>query len=109
MSDAKKVSMKRCHKPLVLFLLIGWIFAPTLSHGIGNEGADGDFERRDSFHFRLFQDVDLDESGGLYGSRNFEQQVLRQLEGAYDLLDSLLSLRPTRKIEVYVWDSKIFD
>jgi hypothetical protein len=101
--------MKRCHRQLVQLFVLGLIVAPALSNAIGDEGADGEFERRDSFHFTLFQDVDLDESGGLRGSRNFEQQVLGQLEGAYDLLDSLLSLRPTRKIEVYVWDSKIFD
>jgi len=85
------------------------ILVPTLASAIGNAGADGRFERRDSFHFTLFQDVDLDESGGLRGSRHFEQQVLNRLEGAYDLLDSLLSLRPERKIEVYVWDAQIFD
>ena len=28
---------------------------------LGDEGADGRFERRDSFHFTLHQDVDLDE------------------------------------------------
>jgi hypothetical protein len=88
---------------LVLFLV------PGLAGAIGNDGADGRFERRDSFHFILFQDVDLDESGGLRGSRQFEQQVLGQLEDAYDLLDTLLSLRPERKIEVFVWDSQIFD
>ena len=90
-----------------LLLLLLLLSSPRVN-AIGDAGADGDFERRDSFHFTLFQDVDLDESGGLKGSRHFEQQVLRELEGAYDLLDSLLSLRPDRKIEVYVWDAQIF-
>lgn len=80
-----------------------------LSQAIGNDGADGKFERRDSFHFVIFQDVDLDEASGLRGSRHFEQQLLATLEGAFDLLDSLLRIRPDRKIEVFVWDPEIFD
>jgi len=76
---------------------------------LGDEGADGRFERRDSFHFTLYQDVDLDESGGLYGTRHFEQSVLRELESAYDALDALVGLRPERKLVVYVWDPSIFD
>ena len=91
------------------FIVASLILAPTIAIAIGNDGADGRFERRDSFHFTLYQDVDLDESGGLRGSRHFEQQVLAQLEGAYDLLDQHLSLRPQRKIEIYVWDEQIFD
>ena len=55
--------------------------------GIGDGGADGRFERRDSFHFTLYQDVDLDETSGLHGSRQFEQDVLRELEAAYERLD----------------------
>jgi hypothetical protein len=72
-------------------------------------GADGQFDRRDSFHFTLYQDVDLDEYGGFSGSRRFEQEVLKQLEGAFDRLDQLLELRPNRKLEVHVWDPAIFD
>ncbi|MFO0689675.1 MAG: hypothetical protein U0900_13290 [Myxococcota bacterium] len=76
---------------------------------IGDEGADGRFERRDSFHFTLYQDVDLDESSGIAGSRQFEQDVLRELEAAYERLDRLLALRPDRKLEVTVWDPGLFD
>ena len=101
--------MNRFGIPLAQLLVAFLILTPGLARAIGNAGADGDFERRDSFHFTLFQDVDLDETGGLRGSRHFEQQILSELEGAYDLLDSLLSLRPQRKIEVYVWDAQIFD
>lgn len=72
-------------------------------------GADGSFERRDSFHFTLYQDVDLDEYGGFNGSRRFEQEVLKQLEDAFDRLDRILGLRPDRKLEVHVWDPAIFD
>ncbi len=85
------------------------VWAPTLSYAIGDTGADGEFERRDSFHFVLYQDVDLDESSGIRGSRHFEQKILRELEAAYDRLDALLKLRPDRKIEVYLWDPGIFD
>lgn len=82
--------------------------APT-SRALGDEGADGRFERRESFHFTLFQDVDLDERSGLRGSRQFEQNVLDALESAYDSLDRLLGLHPVRKLPVTVWDPALFD
>ena len=65
-------------------------------------GADGQFEKRESSHFVLYQDVDIDETGGLRGSRRFEQQVLESLEKGYDQLDRYLGLRPPRKLEVVV-------
>ena len=105
----KRIEMVRLLSSSARFIVASLILAPTIAIAIGNDGADGRFERRDSFHFTLYQDVDLDESGGLRGSRHFEQQVLAQLEGAYDLLDQHLSLRPQRKIEIYVWDEQIFD
>lgn len=85
------------------------LIVATPLYAVGDRGADGEFERRDSFHFTLYQDVDLDESGGLYGSRRFEQRVLQELEAAFDRLDALLALRPESKIEVYVWDPALFD
>jgi hypothetical protein len=99
----------KAFRSCVLILMVGVFLLPSLSHTIGNDGADGKFERRDSFHFVLFQDVDLDESSGIRGSRHFEQRLLATLEGAFDLLDSLLGIRPSRKIEVFVWDAQIFD
>jgi len=72
-------------------------------------GADGDFARRESSHFLLLQDVDIDETGGLRGSRRFEQQVLDSLERGYDDLDRYLGLRPRRKLDVVVYDPTIFD
>jgi len=89
--------------PTVVFL------AASPSSAIGNEGADGRFERRESLHFTLYQDVDLDEHSGLHGSRSFEQSVLRALESAYDLLSRSLDLRPDRKLDVTVWDPALFD
>jgi hypothetical protein len=74
-----------------------------------DRGADGNFAKRESSHFVLYQDVDIDESGGLRGSRRFEQQVLDELERAYDLVDKLLGLRPERRIDVIVYDPGIFD
>lgn len=76
---------------------------------VGDRGADGDFARRDSFHFTLFQDVDIDEAAGLYGSRKFELDLLRELEAAFDRLDQILGLRPAKKLVVYVWDPALFD
>ena len=72
-------------------------------------GADGRFEKRESSHFVLLQDVDIDESGGFHGSRRFEQQVLKTLEAAYATVDELIGLRPRRKITVTIWDPAIFD
>jgi hypothetical protein len=74
-----------------------------------DRGADGHFERRESSHFVLLQDVDIDESGGLRGSRRFEQQVLASLEDGFDGLDAYLGLRPRRKIDVMVYDPLVFD
>ena len=95
-------------KGLLFFLVMLWLPVGT-AHAVGDRGADGDFERRDSFHFTLYQDVDIDDSGGLYGSRKFEQDLLKELESAFDLLARLLSLRPERKVVVYVWDPVLFD
>jgi len=92
---------------LVVAVALGILMGPE-ALAIGNSGADGKFERRDSFHFTLYQDVDLDETSGLRGSRHFEQRTLQELENAYDLLGSLLNLRPERKIDVYIWDAEIF-
>lgn len=94
---------------LALVVLAGPAFDPGRALAIGDEGADGRFTRRESFHFLLFQDVDLDESSGLYGSRQFEQDVLRELEAAYDRLDRTLALRPARKLAVTIWDPALFD
>ncbi len=78
----------------------------TVSAG---RGADGQFEKRTSAHFVLYQDVDIDQSGGLRGSRRFEQQVLDELERAYDQLGTFLGLRPERKLDVVVYDAGAFD
>jgi len=72
-------------------------------------GADGEFDQRRSSHFVLHQDVVIDQSGGLHGSRHFEQQVLVELERAYDALGEWLALRPRRRIDVVVYDPARFD
>jgi hypothetical protein len=72
-------------------------------------GADGKFEKRTSSHFVLYQDVAIDESSGLRGSRRFEQLVLAELETAYDDLRTLLDLEPPRPIDVVIYDPAIFD
>jgi hypothetical protein len=74
-----------------------------------DRGADGKFDTRSSSHFVLYQDVDIDETGGFYGTRRFEQQILEDLERAYERLDDLLGLRPPRKIDVVVYDPERFD
>jgi len=76
---------------------------------LAGRGADGKFEKRTSSHFVLYQDVDIDDTGGLRGSRRFEQQVLDELERSYDDLDNFLGLRPERKMDVVVYDAGVFD
>ena len=72
-------------------------------------GADGEFEQRRSSHFVLHEDVALDDVNGLHGSRHFEQQVLAELERAYDVLGERLALRPQRRIDVVIYDPARFD
>ena len=74
-----------------------------------NRGADGNFEKRVSSHFALYQDVAIDRTSGLRGSRHFENEVLATLETAYDQLDDWLGLRPDRRIDVVIYDPQIFD
>jgi len=86
---------------------LGFLLSPTA--GAIDRGADGEFGHRTSAHFELYQDVAIDRAGGIYGSRHFEQQILAELERAYDQLDDYLGLRPGRKIEVVVYDPGVFD
>jgi hypothetical protein len=98
--------MRRLPIPLLLVLFL----ALSGSHASARDrGADGKFDKRESSHFVLHQDVDIDESGGFYGSRRFEQQLLGVLENAYQSLDQLLGLRPERKLDVVVYDPGLFD
>jgi hypothetical protein len=87
-----------------------WLsFLLTAPAGAIDRGADGEFGHRSSAHFELYQDVAIDRAGGIYGTRQFERQILAELERAYDQLDAYLGLRPGRKIEVVIYDSGIFD
>lgn len=89
-------------------LLMALLLAPGLATGL-DRGADGDFDVRTSSHFVLYQDVDIDRSSGFHGSRRFENRVLDVLEDAYDALDDTLGLRPSRRLDVLVWDPALFD
>jgi hypothetical protein len=92
-----------------LLLLCALLFAVAAPVGAGNRGADGNFEKRESSHFVLFQDVDIDRSSGFHGSRRFENKVLAVLEDAFDELDGALGLRPARRVQVMVYDPGLFD
>jgi hypothetical protein len=85
------------------------LLAAAAPAAAGDRGADGRFEKRSSSHFVLYQDVDIDQSGGLRGSRRFEQQVLQELERGYDALDRYLGLTPSRRLDVVVYDPGLFD
>jgi len=89
-----------------LVTLCALLAVPAVVHA---RGADGDFEQRRSSHFVLHQDVAIEDRGGLRGSRRFEQQVLDELERAYDALGEWLALRPPRRIDVVVYDPARFD
>ena len=87
-----------------------WLgFLLSAPAGAIDRGADGEFEHRSSAHFDLYQDVAIDRAGGFHGTRRFEQQILAELERAYDQLDAYLGLRPGRKIEVVIYDPRVFD
>jgi len=91
---------------LVLTVAIGLTSSLALAK---DKGADGQFSKRTSPHFVLYQDVDIDRTSGFRGSRRFEQQILGVLESAYDRLDALLGIRPSRPITVVIYDPQIFD
>ncbi len=88
---------------------IALLLALVAQPGSADRGADGRFEVRRSSHFVLRQDVDIDHSTGVRGSRQFERVVLAVLEAAYERLEDDLGLRPPRRIEVLVYDPAIFD
>ena len=85
-----------------------WVWAAPAADARGR-GADGRFERRTSAHFTLHQDVDIDEAGGFNGSRRFEDEVLGELERAYDALEQATGLRPERRLDVVVDDPGLYD
>ena len=74
-----------------------------------NRGADGDFDSRRSMHFRLSQDVDIDQITGAEGSRAFERAVLNQLESAYDEVRRAYDMRPRHDTQVWIYDPDIFE
>jgi hypothetical protein len=90
-----------------LWVWLGFLLSAPA--GAIDRGADGEFGERSSRHFVLYQDVAIDRAGGIYGTRQFEQQVLAELERAYDQLDAYLGLRPERKVEVVIYDPGVFD
>lgn len=89
--------------------LIAALLAVAGPGAAADRGADGSFEKRTSAHFVLFQDVDIDQTGGFGGSRRFEQGVLDVLERGYDALERHLGLRPAQKIRVVIYDPAIFE
>lgn len=94
---------------LRLAALLALLVAIPASTARGERGADGRFDARRSSHFDLYQDVDIDETGGFHGSRRFEEELLDALEGAYARIGDLLGLRPARRIQVQVYDARVFD
>ncbi len=78
--------------------------------GVARErGPDGKFERRESAHFTLYEDVGLERWSGRGGARAFERQVIAVLENAYDRVGGVLRLRPALSVRVAVYDPADFD
>ena len=96
-------------RSLGLAVFLALLLLPARPTGALDGGADGRFEKRESSHFVLYQDVDIDRRAGFHGSARFEREVLGSLESAYGALDRWLGLRPERKLPVSVYDSQIFD
>ncbi len=91
-------------------MCVALMLAGAMHHAVAaDRGADGHYDRRESSHFVLFQDVDIDRTSGFRGSRRFEQEVLRVLENGYRAIDATLGLRPDRRITVVVHDPGRFD
>lgn len=95
--------------PLLTLAALCLLLTLPLPARAGNEGADGRFERRDSSHFSLFQDVDIDRRSGFRGSDRFEREILAELERAHGRLEEFLGLRPPRRIQVWIYDPALFD
>lgn len=91
---------------LAITLLAAALTEPASAQG---RGADGKFETRTSAHFMLYQDVDIDQAGGFHGSRRFEQEILGELERAFGSLESMLGMRPPRRLDIVIDDPARFD
>ncbi len=101
------------HRRGILRALLGLIAVAVLASPgpvrALERGADGEFEKRTSSHFVLYQDVDIDRTSGFRGSRRFENSILEVLESSYRRLDELLGMRPDRPITVVIYDPDVFD
>lgn len=102
--------MNRCGtlRALPGLIAAAWIAGGGAAIAI-DRGADGEFSKRTSSHFVLYQDVDIDRTSGFRGSRRFESSILEVLESAYRRLHELLGLRPDRPITVVIYDPDVFD
>ena len=99
--------MTRRNSTLAALLLACAALAPPTAARA--RGSGGEFEQRKSAHFVLQQDAVTNERGGFHGSRRFEQQLLDELERAYDELGEWLALRPKRRIDVIVYAPARFE
>lgn len=94
--------------PICGVLLVTVCLGDGIARAAG-AGADGRFDERRSHHFVLREDVAIDQRTGPRGANRFQRELLAALEAGYDRLDDTLGLRPTRPIEVEIYDPAIFD
>src|SRR5262249_61173683 len=86
-------------KPSTLAAILLACAALALPAAARARGSGGEFEKRRSSHFVLQQDAVTNERGGIHGSRRFEEQLLGELERAYDELGDWVKRRPPRRHE----------
>ena len=101
--------MKSLPGPVLAWIGALWVALLPVGSFARDEGADGHFTHRRSSHFVLYQDVDIDQYSGPHGSRRFEKDVLKVLESAFDRAAEVLGVRPSRPIDVVVYDPTAFD
>lgn len=104
--------MSSPRQPVGPSALVGALLVLLAAAGAGaarDRGADGQFSQRESSHFVLYQDVDIDRYHGPSGSRRFETEVLDILEAAYDRTGDVLGIRPRRQIRVVIYDPTVFE
>jgi hypothetical protein len=106
---SKPIGFRNWPTRTTTLLMLAWAFASPAATASAGRGADGEYEQRNSSHFELYQDVDIDKTSGMYGSRQFERSTLEVLEAAYRALDDALGMRPTQTIIVTIHDPVIFD
>ncbi len=90
----------------ILFSIFAFVAASAHAR---DGGVDGNWSKRRSSHFELFQDVALERYSGRDGSRAFEISLLAALESAHDRVRDGIGVEPRARVRVFVYDPDVFD